>query len=393
MRIERTALLLALTAGASTASAQVTLGNGDHVLEITGGVSMYYNQRFLKEGETNKRKDRFNLRDAQLQFEGRYKNTIEYELQFDLADIAQASAGVIDPENPGLMDACVTFKGIPHLDITAGYTKLPYGRSSLVPFFQTPYWQRAELVRGDLFSRRDVGVTLSTTFCRQRISAYAGAYTGLGESSLRGDNDASGQLEYIGRIEAAWPSRFRKVDIDDRRTPVPMVAVGLNARYTDKTQPPGAFLPSFSAGEYNIKVIDGKRTVMGGDVAAQYKGFSVQVEGHMIRLEPAAANSALFQRLSREQHGGYVMAGGYYAQANWWSRKLRTILSVRFEELNLNDLAEGLSQRLGGAIAYQLGGNDVMIKAQWWHILEEEAAVDPLRWTEQARIGVQYLFR
>ncbi|MBK7945569.1 MAG: hypothetical protein IPJ85_09785 [Flavobacteriales bacterium] len=334
MRIERSLIIVALLIGAE-ASAQVTLGNGDHVLEITGGVSMYYNQRFLKEGETNKRKDRFNLRDAQLQFEGRYKNSFNYELQFDMADLAQASAGIIDPENPGLMDANVTYKGIPYLDI----------------------------------------------------------YTGLGETSLRGDNDPSGQLEYIGRIEASWPSRFRKVDIDDRRVPVPMVAVGVNARYTDKAQPPGAFLPSFSAGEYNIKVIDGKKTTVGGDIAAMYKGFSVQVEGHMMRLEPSAANSALFQQLSRDQHEGYVMAGGYYAQANWWNKKLRTILSVRYEELNLNDLATGLSQRLGGAIAYQVRGNDVMIKAQWWHILEEEATVDPLRWTEQARVGVQYLFR
>lgn len=393
MRTERLLLLLGLLLACGASQAQVTLGNGDHVLEITGGVSMYYNQRFLKSGETNRRKDRFALRDAQIQFEGRYKNTFEYELQFDMADLSQATAGIIDPENPGLMDAYATYKGIPHLDITAGYTKLPYGRSNLVPFFQTPYWQRPELVRGDLFSRRDVGVTLSSTFCRQRISAYAGIYTGLGESSLRGDNDASGQPEFIGRVEASWPSRFRKVDIDDRRTPVPMVAVGLNARYTNKTQPAGAFLPSFSAGEYNIKIIDGKRTAVGGDVAAMYKGFSVQVEGHMIRLEPANPSSALFQGLRPEQHQGYVMAGGYYAQANWWSRKLRTILSVRFEELNLNDLADGLSQRLGGAIAYQVRGNDVMIKAQWWRILEEEATVDPLRWTEQARIGVQYLFR
>lgn len=393
MRIERTFIALALGAAACAADAQVTLGNGDHVLEITGGVSMYYNHRFLKEGQTDRKKDRFALRDAQVQFEGRYRNTIEYELQFDIADLAQASAGTIDPENPGLMDAYVTCKGIPHLDITAGFTKLPYGRSNLVPFFQTPYWQRAEIVRGDLFSRRDVGITLAGTFCRQRIAAYAGVYTGLGETSLRGDNDASGQLEYIGRLEAAWPSRYRKIDIDDRRVPVPMIAVGVNARHTDKSQPAGAFLPSFSGGEYNIKVIDGKRTAVGADLAAQYKGFSVQVEGHMIRLEPQAANSALFQGLSSDQHEGYVMAGGYYAQANWWSRKLRTILSVRYEELNLNDLATGISQRLGGAVAYQVRGSSMMIKAQWWHILEEEATVDPLRWTEQARIGVQYLFR
>lgn len=393
MRIERQACAAFLACAATAAGAQVTLGNGDHVLEITGGVSMYYNHRFLKEGETDHKKDRFALRDAQLQFEGRYRNTIEYELQFDIADLSQAGAGTIDPENPGLMDAYVRFKPGRILDITAGFGKLPYGRSNLVPFYATSYWQRAELVRGDLFSRRDVGVTLSGTFCKQRVAAYAGAYTGLGEASLRGDNDASGQLEYIGRVEAAWPSRYRKIDIDDRITPVPMVAVGVNARYMDKGQPAGAFLPSLTSGEYGVKVIDGRRTAVGGDVAMQYKGVSAQFEAHAIRYEPGNPNSALFHGRSADEHRGYMMAGGYYGQLNWFSRKYRSILSVRFEELNLNDLADGLQQRIGGAYAYQVRGFDCMIKLQVWHILEEEVTVDPLKWTDQVRLGVQYLFK
>lgn len=373
--------------------AQLTLGDGDHVLEITGRISTYYNHRFLKDGEENRRKDRFRLRDAQLQLEGRYRNSINYELQFDVADFSQSATGLVDPENVGLMDAYVTFKSIPHLHVTVGYTKLPYGRSSQVPFIYSPYWQRAELVRGDLFSRRDVGVMLSSSFWRQKATVYAGIYTGLGELSLRGDNDPSGQPEYLGRVEVAWPSRYRHRDIDDRLTPVPMFALGANARYTDKSQPAGQLLPAFAPGEYGIKVIDGKRSAFGADASMQYKGFSAQVEGHMLRLEPRNANSALFRGRSADETGGYVLAGGFYGQLNWFTKKYNSILSARYEELNLNDLAPGIQRRFGAAYAYQFRGFDCMLKLQYWQVLEEEVSVDPLRWSEQVRIGIQYLFK
>jgi len=375
------------------ASAQLTLGDGDHVLEISGGISTYYNHRFLKEGEVNRRKDRFSLRDAQFHLEGRYRNTFEYELQFDVADFSQSTGGVVDPENVGLMDAYVRYKGIEHLEITVGYTKIPYGRSSLVAFVNTPYWQRAEIVRGDVFSRRDIGLLVSSTFWQQRATVHGGVYTGLGELSLLGDNDPSGQPEYLGRVELAWPSRYRKLDIDDRVSPVPMFAVGANARYMDKTLPTGTVLPPFAGGDFGIKVIDGSRSAMGVDATAQYKGFSAQFEAHRMRLEPSDPNSGLFQGRPREEHGGYVLVGGYYGQLNWFSKGLSSIFSLRYEEMDLNDLAPGLQRRVGGAYAYQLRGFDCMLKLQYWQVLEEETTIEPLRWDEQVRIGIQYLFK
>jgi hypothetical protein len=386
-------LALAFPLMAVGAHAQLVLSNGDHVLELTGGVSTYYNQRFLKDGETNRRKDRFRLRDAQIQLEGRYRNSIAYELQFDMADFAQTGSGPIDPENVGLMDAWVTFKGLEFIDITMGYGKLPYGRSSQVPFIYSPYWQRAELVRGDIFSRRDIGVTLSRSFWQQRAAVYAGIYTGLGELSLRGDNDPSGRPEYIGRAEVAWPSRYRKRDIDERLSPVPMFAVGANARYTDKSQPAGGILPAFAGGDYGIKVIDGSRSVVGIDATAQYKGISAQFEMHRMRMEPRNPNSALFRGRPAAEHEGFVLAGGWFGQLNAFSKRFSSILSVRYEELNLNDLAPGVQQRIGGAYAYQFRGFDCMLKIQYWHILEEEASIDPKRWNEQVRLGIQYQFK
>jgi len=376
----------------ATCTGQVTISNGNHVLEISGGVSSYYNHRILKETNDNRNKDRFKLRDAQIKLEGRIGDVWAYELQADLVDIAETSNGIIDPENPGLMDAYIRYKGLEFMDIQVGYGKLFYSRSSMVPFGFTPYWQRAQIARGDLFSRRDVGVTLMKNFWRQQVNVYLGVYTGLGEVSLNGDNDASGQPEYVGRVDISFPSRYRYRDIDDRHTPIPVFSLGLNARYTNKTLPEGRDFPEGAAGEFGYKAIDGKRYIYGLDFSWQYKGFSGQFEIHQIRAEPQSPGDPLFQGLLEEQTQGYVLAGGYLAQLNYFEKNTKTIFSLRYEELDLSDLVAGKSQRFSPAVAYQINGYNAMIKFQYFNIIKEEA-IDPLRWTEQFRIGLQLQFK
>jgi len=371
-----------------SADAQISISNGVHSLEISGAVSTYYNQRILKPGEENKRKDRFRLRDAQIQIEGRIRNNIEYEFQVDFADLA---LGSLDPENPGIMDGYIEYKGFKALDIRLGYGKVPYSRTSLVPFIYSPYWQRAEMLRGDIFARRDIGLTLEKTFFRQLVNLQAGVYTGIGEVALRGDNDPSGQPEYIGRVEFAYPARYRYRDIDTRVSPVPMFVFGANGRFTEKYLPAGTFFPQGAGGEYGIKVIDGKRLAYGFDAAFQYKGFSTQFEIHQMRATPQNPNSALLQGISPNRSGGYFLMGGYLAQVNYFSKPLQTIFSARFEEMDLNDLVPGNAQRMSVAIAYQIDGFKSMLKAQFFNILKEET-IDPLRWNEQFRIGWQCQF-
>ncbi len=386
-------LVLVLCALPIATSAQIAFTNGVHSLEITGAISTYYNHRFMKPGEDNLRKNRFRLRDAQIQIEGRYRDQFEYEFQVDFVDLAGSSTGAIDGENPGLMDAYVIYKGLSFVDIKFGYGKTPYSRSSQVPFIFSPYWQRVDLVRGDIFARRDVGITLMKSFWKQRVHIQAGAYNGIGELSLRGDNDPSGSLEYIGRIDFAYPARYRYRDIDDRVSPVLMVNLGLNARYTDKSQPEsGVFTPG-AGGEYGIKVIDGVKSGYGFDVSAQYMGFSAQFEMHQFRMDPRDANSALYLGVDPAIHEGYVRSGGYYGQLNYFAKNWQSIFSARYESLNINDLADGELQRISAAYAYQMKGYDAMFKVQYFHVLAEEEVVDPLRWTEQIRLGFQYNFK
>lgn len=369
------------------ADAQVTLSNGEHVLEISGRLSTYYNERNLKPTNNNRNKDRFRLRDAQVQFEGRIRDEWAYELQVDFVDLAVAGTGEIDPENPGLMDAWVKYKGLDFMDIQVGYGKLPYSRNSLVPFFASPYWQRAQLTRGEFFSRRDAGITLSTSTWKQRIKLYAGAYTGLGEFSLRGDNDATGNLEYVTRAELAFPSRYRYRDIDYFVSPVPMFVVGANARYSDRRLPEGRNFPEDLGGRYGLRAIDGERYIYGFDVAFQYMGFSAQFEAHQMLAKPQSPLDPNFLGFTPEQTDGKFYAGGYIAQANYFWKKAKSIFSVRYEEFNINDLAQGKSQRFSPALAYQFNGFDAMVKFQYFYIISEEEVLDPMRWTEQWRVG------
>ncbi|UII21378.1 porin [Fulvivirga ligni] len=384
--MKRVLLILILGCASGLVQAQVTFGTGDHVIEIKGRLSTYYNQRFLKDGEEDQKKDRFKLRDAQIDLEGRIKDIWEYEIQVDFADLA--AGGEIDPANPGLMDTYVTYKGLSFVNVKVGYGKLPYSRSSMTPFPYSPYWQRSQIARGDLFSRRDVGVTLYKDIWQSRINVYAGAYTGLGEYSLKGDNDASGNLEYVGRVDFSYPAGSKKREVDYVHTPVPLFSVGINGRYANKSLPEGEDFPENSQGEYGMSVIDGKKYVYGFDVSLMYQGFSGQFEMHQVKGEPQDPANPLLLGLSSDKTDGYFLAGGYYGQLSYFAKCLKTILSVRYEQLNLNDLAEGDSKRLSAALAYQLKGFDAMFKAQYFNVLSEEEAIDALKWKEQIRVGL-----
>jgi len=108
--------------------------------------------------------------------------------------------------------------------------------------------------------------------------------------------------------------------------------------------------------------LDGERYIYGLDAAFMYKGFSGTFEIHQFRGQPRLATNPLLQGLPEEQTGRFFLAGGWVGQANYFFKKYRTIVSVRYETLDLNDLVSGRSERLSFAVAYQLNGFNSMIK-------------------------------
>ncbi|PPK95608.1 phosphate-selective porin O/P [Nonlabens xylanidelens] len=388
--MKKTIYLLFILLIGSLGQAQISISNGEHNIEISSRISTYYNQRFLKPGEEERDKNRFRLRDAQLIIEGRIRDDWEYEVQVDFADIGSNNTGEIDAENPGLMDAFVTYKGLEAFNIKLGYSKLPYSRSSITPFPYSTYWQRAQIVRGDFFSRRDVGVTLYKDFWQKRVNAFAGVYTGLGESSLSGDNDASGNPEFVARVDVSYPAPMKNREIDYVHSSIPLFSLGLNGRYTNKNLPDGEAFPDGAAGEYGLKIVDGKKYTYGMDFTFQYKGFSGQFEIHQINAQPQNENDPLFLGLTPAQTEGRVLAGGYFSQLNYFVKDYNTIVSVRYEQLDLNDLNAGDSKRMSAAIAYQIDGFDAMVKLQYFNNLNDQESLDPLDWNQQIRLGLQF---
>jgi hypothetical protein len=370
---------------------QVTLINGNHILEISGSISTYYNQRWLKPGEIEKDKNRFALRDAQFQFEGRIGNTWQYEFQADLADFVSNTTGQPDAENPGLMEANVVYKGLKFVEVKMGYGKLPYSFQSIVPFVHSPYWQRAEIARGDYFSRRDVGITVSKSLFKNKLNIDAGAYTGLGEKSLIGENDASGSLEYIGRAMFCYPARYRYRMIDINHSVIPLFAIGINGRFTNRNLPIGNTFPPGSTGEFGIKMINGEKYVYGADATFQYKGFSMQVEAHQIKGIPNDTLSSLLMGTPKSFNKGYFLAGAFVAQASYYIKTASTVFSFRFENLNINDLNEGYTERYSAACAFRFKKSNAMLKMQYYFFGKEEAQAD-IKFNQQLRVGYQINF-
>jgi hypothetical protein len=368
-------------------SAQIAVSKGDLNMEIGGVLSTYYNKRWIKENATNQslNKDRFKLRDARFFIKGSIGKKYEFNLQADLSSIG---SGVADPESPTLFDANFAYTGIKTFKVIVGYGKLPYSRTSLVPFSKSPYWQRAEAFRGDIYSRRDVGLTLEKSFWQNRIKSYAGVYTGTGEVYYQGDNDPSGGLEYVGRIAISYPNEYKYREIDTDVSDEINIAVGGNARYTKRNLPEErTFIPG-QTGEYGVKAINGERLGLGADAVVMFKGFSASFEIQKLKGTPLKDNDPLLRGIPKEQSKGFFYFGGWVAQANYFSKPLKTIFSVRYDQMDLNDLEPGRAERFSAALAFQLSGFKSMIKAQYFNVLKEDP-MDPLRYKHQFRIGWQ----
>ncbi len=371
--------------------AQTSIVSGNKSIEFSGIVAGFYNYRILKPGEDNFKNNKFALRNTIFCVNGRVENKWEYEFQVDFLNM---STSISDPENPGIVSAFIAYKALP-VKIKFGYDKLPFSQGSLASIYETPYWSRTQLTRGDFFSRRDAGITLSSSLWKQRVNIYAGAYSGLGETVFvanGGDTDPSGSPEFIGRVDVAFPSRYRHDEIDYKLSPIPLIRIGANARYTDKTQPGDNSLPIGVEGIYGLKVINGKKAIYGFDASIAYQGFSAQMESQLLKLNPANSNDPLYHNTTEDVNKKTIYAGGWQGQINYFWKRTKSIFSARYENYNTNDLVSGDAQRFSAAYAYQINGFKNSIKIHYFKIVTEDENLEPLKWTDQIRVGWQYMF-
>ena len=357
-------------------NAQFSLEKGYSNLEISGDIQSYFNYRFLKSGETDYKKNRFAVDYAEINFKGYISKYWKYEIEANVIGIPTNS---LVEDNGFINEANVVYRGFgPYLDIEAGYSKLPFSRASMLSKLNSAFLQRPEMARGDVFSRRDVGVTAIVHALDQKVEASFGMYNGLGEGSLGNDNDSKGNFEYVSRVEFNYPSPLGNEALDRVNSPVPVFCIAGNARYADKAIVTGT--------EYGIKTIVGKKFSYGGDLALKYKGFQATFELLQFRMQPDDSTDILLQG----KPTNYVLSGGYVAELNYYSQKYRTALAVRYDEYNPSDLIKGDTRKnLCFAINYFTRGNSTF-RVQYWHRLNLDSTNEP--WADE-QIRLAWLLR
>jgi hypothetical protein len=356
-------------------------------LSINARTSFYLNQRWgWDSAYTDRKQNKFYLRNAQLQLRGNAGKDMRFYFGFDIAQIISKGN---DPQNPALMNASIAYKGLKAFDLLIGFDKTCYSRNNQVSFFDSPFWQRSEIVGGALFSRRDLGITLHKDFLNKRLSLWGAMYSGLGEAILLGYNAPSGKYEYVARAEYSWPVAVKYKELDETGMVLPVLSAAINGRYSDKSLPVGQNFASGTTGDFGNKVINGEKYTYGADVNMMWEGFSVQAEIHQLRMQLRDSSDALLNGLPNRITKRNDFAGGFFVQGNYFHKKWKTGLSVRYEELNYNDLVAGYFARWGVAACWKPKGTKVMLKAQYFYNLQEETAIDNLNHKEQLRIGMQ----
>lgn len=376
------------------AASQVSFSNGENAFEISGVISALYNYRILDptmatnhvsnnpNNPLNHKKNNFQLATARINLQGMNGRQFEYRIQFDVAQLGYSSA---TGEFPAVLDAYGAYRPWQNTKITFGYQKIPYSANSLATYAQQPYWQRAEITRGDIFSRRDVGITVKQSFFNERINLYGGIYSGMGEYILTsltgGDNDPNGKPEFAGRIDFSTQKLNYNDIYDTRNMRTPLFNVGFNARYSEKT----VSMPGIV--DYDLKIVSGTKKIIGADAAFMYRGFSAQFEIHQLIINPTNADTARLQGRDTK----YFRAGGFFGELNYFNRKLKSGAFVRYDNFIPNDLIQNnMEQTLSFGYNFFLKGFRSVMKAQYFYRLDKHNAA-LLRNADQFRIGWQFL--
>ncbi len=373
-----------------------TLSSDKNTLQIGGRIAFYYENRFLKSGYTNLAHNGFDVKDMDLDVQGHTASKFTYEVHYSLIDIITAATtqNTAAPMSPGFKAAYIQYDGF-KIHIKFGYDKVPFSQSNLSHEHETPNWSHPNLTGGDLYSRRDLGITLNTSLWKKRINLYAGAYSGLGETVFQYGGDASGTFEYVGRAEFSYPSKMSYNTIDEQNSPILHFRVAANARYEDKTQPGGATILSGypdAVGVYNTYMISGKRTIYGGDALLMYRGLSLTIEDVIMNMHPSSQSDPLYNGTKSTVNNGVVNAGGFISSLSYDWLKAKSVFTVGYENTNPDDLIPGHMEWLTLGYAYTLNSFNSCAKVEYYIPTVEDVIQKPTKYTGQLRIGYQIVF-
>lgn len=359
-------------------NSQFVLTDGKKSMEISGVVYTYYNYRFLQEGETDKDKNLFRLRDARVKFVGDLKKKITFNLDINFAGLQTQNVDESATYNPFLNDANITWTAPGKLDLCVGYQGIEFSRSSMASIFTSPFMERPQFTKGDYFNRRDLGISLNKLFWKKRVRINAGVFNGLGTALP--DNDQSGKLLYSGRIDFSYPAKVDFDEADMEKLDKLNFAAGADIMYSNKQRATDPEYPIF---------VDGKRMVYGADFQLMWKGFSLIGEINQLRGTPNDSNDVWLYN----QNTRYFRSGAWTLSASYYNKQWNSLFGVRYDDVNFNDIVRGDNRRtISIAYTYMLNDFKTCFRIQYWHRLNQELTGE--RWNNnQLRVGVQVMIR
>ncbi|MFM2224910.1 MAG: hypothetical protein RJA07_1112 [Bacteroidota bacterium] len=386
------AMLVLMGIVSINAQAQFTTVGRNSVMEFSGWFTPIYNFRFYNPQIPSNTKDKIYAKDAigvdyaRLNLHGMIKGKFEYNFEYDLAN---TFAGNTDVTASPVTDANVSYTGCKWFNVEAGYMKVPFSYGSMITEKYAAFLGRPEVVRTGFFSRRDVGVLLYKDFLNQTLNVNLGMYSGMGESALLGVSDAKGQPSYMARVTYAYPSKYRDRDVDLVGVPVPMFRIGVNGSYNNRATD---MVAGHGVGSVTPNTfINGEKYNYGADFCFQYKHFSMQFEADRFRYQPWDLTT-IPVNLNGNVVTKHYLAGGWYGQLNYYLPKIKSSFSVRYDNINANDVVKGdMGNTVSYSYQYYFNQYKYMFRVQYWQRLQDTDIKLPIE-NDQLRIGFQFLF-
>ena len=386
------AMLVTSLFTANLSKAQFTTVGRNTAMEFTGWFTPIYNFRFYNSQIPTNTLDKIMSKDAigvdyaRLNLSGKIKGQFEYEFEYDLAG---TYAGNTDVTASAVTDANITYTGNKYFNVKAGYQKVPFSMGSMITEKYSAFLGRPEVVRSGFFSRRDVGVVLFKDYFNQTLNVYAGIFSGMGEYIWLGATDASAQPTYMARVTYSYPSKYREREVDLNGVPTPMFRIGVNGAYNNRSidQTGGHSVGSSTPSPY----INGEKYNYGVDFSFMYKHFSLQLESDEFRYQPWDLTT-IPVNTNGKVLTKYYLGGGWYGQLNYYLPKIKSSISVRYDNINVNDLVKGDNgNTLSYSYQYYFNQYKYMFRMQYWHRLNDPDISLPIE-NDQLRIGFQFLF-
>jgi phosphate-selective porin OprO/OprP len=274
----------------------------------------------------------FRIRRAKTSLEGWFwKKELTYEVQLSWAG-PEAGASTQTP----LEDARLTWDASKTgaFKITIGQFKVPLGRQSMTSSGHLQFADRSlldlEFTRG-----RDIGIQLSGRVAQDKVEYFAGVFNGNAASRSSNDNT---KLQYNARLSFEPFGKFAYSEVAFEGWDKPLLAIG------------GQFENNDLSGATNLT--DFNTTILSGDLAFKYKGFSLFAEYYNRKRTPEALSGTTSATSGpAAQSSGSFHSNGYNVEAGLFLQKDRVQVAARFAGYDPTDqLASNNHTERGGVL-------------------------------------------